>query len=82
MLGHRTLRLKAPTGPLTVRYRARVRLFRPLPDTRAEEVPIEALPHAVLRELMPTRYCESDRLASAASGMFGDLPPGLRACRR
>jgi transglutaminase-like putative cysteine protease len=76
VLGHRTLRLKAPTGPLTVRYRARVRLYRPPPDTRAEEVPIEALPHAVLPDLMPTRYCESDRLASAACRMFGDLPPG------
>jgi len=76
VLGHRTLRLKAPTGPLTLRYRARVRLYRPPPDTRAEEVPIEALPHAVLPDLMPTRYCESDRLASAACRMFGDLPPG------
>jgi transglutaminase-like putative cysteine protease len=76
VLGHRTLRLKAPTGPLTLRYRARVRLYRPPPDTRADEVPIEALPHAVLPDLMPTRYCESDRLASAACRMFGDLPPG------
>ena len=67
VLGHRTLRLKAPTGPLTLRYRARVRLYRPPPNTRAQEVPIEALPHAVLADLIPTRYCESDRLASAAS---------------
>ena len=76
VLGHRTLRLKAPTGPLTLRYRARVRVYRPPPDKRAQEVPIEALPHAVLPDLMPTRYCESDRLASAACKMFGDLPPG------
>ena len=34
VLGHRTLRLKAPTGPLTLRYRARVRLYRPPPNTR------------------------------------------------
>ncbi|RQP26012.1 transglutaminase family protein [Albitalea terrae] len=75
-LGHRILRLKAPTGPLTLRYRAKVRLSRPTPDTSAQEVPIEALPYPVLADLMPTRYCESDRLASAAWKMFGDLPPG------
>lgn len=74
--GHRTLRLKAPTGPLTLRYRARVRVKRPPPDTSAQEVPIEALPHSVLTDLIPTRYCESDRLASAATKMFGDLPRG------
>jgi transglutaminase-like putative cysteine protease len=75
-LRHRVLRLKAPTGPLTLRYRAKVRLSRPAPDIDAPEVPIEQLPYAVLSDLMPTRYCESDRLASAAWKMFGDLPPG------
>jgi hypothetical protein len=39
-------------------------------------VPIESLPHEVLPDLMPTRYCESDRLASAAWKMFGDAEPG------
>jgi transglutaminase-like putative cysteine protease len=74
--GHRTLRLKAGAGPLTLRYRARVRLHRAAADRRAAEVPIEALPHEVLPDLMPTRYCESDRLASAAWKMFGDSAPG------
>jgi transglutaminase-like putative cysteine protease len=76
VFGHRTLRLKAAAGPLTLRYRARVRLERALPDRRAKEMPIEALPHEVLPDLMPTRYCESDRLASAATKMFGNTPPG------
>jgi len=76
VLGHRTLRLKAPAGPLTLRYRARVSLHRTPPDTRAQEMSIEALPHAVLPDLMPSRYCESDRLASVGFKMFGDLPPG------
>jgi len=74
--GHRTLRVKAPAGPLTLRYRARVALHRPSPDLRAQEVPIEELPHAVLSDLMPTRYCESERLASAAARMFGSVEPG------
>lgn len=74
--GHRTLRLKAPAGPLTLRYRARVRLRRPLPERQAREMPIESLPHEVLQDLMPTRYCESDRLGSAAMRMFGAIEPG------
>lgn len=75
-LGHRMLRLRAPAGPLTLRYRARVRLNRPAPDRGARELPIEELPHEVLADLMPSRYCEADRLASAASMMFGDVEPG------
>jgi transglutaminase-like putative cysteine protease len=76
LLGHRTLRVKASAGPLTLRYRARVRLNRPPPDTTAKELPIDALPHEVLTYVMPTRYCESDRLASAATRMFGNVEPG------
>ena len=76
-LGHRTLRLMAPAGPLTVRYRARVCVRRPPPDRGAAEWPIEALPHEVLPDLMPSRYCEVDRLASAANMMFGGVEPGL-----
>jgi transglutaminase-like putative cysteine protease len=76
VFGHRTLRLRASTGPLTLRYRARVMVDRAAPRTDGEEVQIEALPHAVLPDLLPTRYCESDRLASAAFKMFGDVEPG------
>jgi hypothetical protein len=76
VFGHRTLRLKAPAGPLTLRYRARVRLNRPLPDLNAKELAIEALPHEVLPDLMPTRYCESDRLGSAAVQLFGSIEQG------
>jgi transglutaminase-like putative cysteine protease len=74
--GHRTLRLKASAGPLTLRYRARVRLNRRAADPHAAEVPIEALPQEVLSDLLPTRYCESDRLASAAWKLFGDAGTG------
>jgi transglutaminase-like putative cysteine protease len=76
VFGHRTLRLKGGRRAAHVRYRARVRLHRVPPDPRAREVPIESLPHEVLPDLMPTRYCESDRLASAAWKMFGDAEPG------
>jgi transglutaminase-like putative cysteine protease len=75
-VGHRIMRLHAEAGPLSLRYRARVER-RPRPvDPHAPEVPIRALPDEVLHNLMPTRYCESDLLGSAAFKLFGGLPPG------
>ncbi len=76
-LGHRFLRLHAPAGPLTLRYRARVAVRRPRRDAAAAEAPIAALPDEVLHNLLPTRYCESDLLASAALKLFGELAPGI-----
>jgi len=75
-LGQRILRLHAEAGPLSLRYCARVQR-RPQPaDPQAPELPIAALPDPLLRHLMPTRYCESDLMASAAFKLFGGLPPG------
>lgn len=74
--GNRFLRLHADKGPLTVRYRATVELVRAPRDMDAQEMAIDALPDDVLHNLMPTRYCESDLLASAAAKLFGQLPPG------
>jgi len=42
----------------------------------ASETPIAALPHDALRYLLPSRYCESDLLASEALRLFGHLTPG------
>jgi transglutaminase-like putative cysteine protease len=73
---HRFLRLHAGAGPLSVRYRAKVRRL-PDPDrSDAKEVPIAELPDDVLHNLMPTRYCESDLLGRAAQKLFCDVPPG------
>jgi transglutaminase-like putative cysteine protease len=74
--GHRTLRLRAGAGPLTLRYKARVRVERAPPDTEAAEVPIEALPHDALPYLLPTRYCDVDRIAGTAWKLFADAPRG------
>lgn len=75
-IGHRFLRLQAGAGPLSLRYRARIerRPIAPQPD--APELPVGQLPDEVLHNLMPTRYCESDLLASAAMKLFGQIPPG------
>ena len=42
----------------------------------ARETPIGALPHDVLMYLLPSRYCESDLLATEALRLFGHLSPG------
>jgi hypothetical protein len=75
-LHHRFVRVQAGAGPLELRYTARARRT-PLPiDFDAPEVPIAELPDALLHNLMPTRYCESDLLGHAAQKLFGGLPPG------
>ncbi len=75
-LGNRLLRLQAPAGPLVIDYTAQVELG-PLPQMlHAREVPIAELPDAVLADLLPSRYCESDRLGAAARQLFGALEPG------
>ena len=74
--GQRFLRVQAVTGPLNLRYRARVKVARPRRKLDAREVPIAAVPDEVMHNLMPTRYCESDLLRSAALKLFGGTRPG------
>lgn len=74
--GQRFLRVQAPAGTLTLRYKAKVQVTRPPRRRKAPELPIAELPDNVLHNLMPTRYCESDLLASAAVKLFGKVPPG------
>jgi len=76
LLKHRLLRVQADTGPLQLRYRARVQLARPAPDRHAVEHPIAELPDDVLHNLLATRYCESDLLGPAALKLFGEVAPG------
>jgi transglutaminase-like putative cysteine protease len=44
------------------------------PDAR--EIPVQGLPHDVLRYLYNSRYCEVDRFSMIALELFGALPPG------
>lgn len=74
--GNRFLRLQAQAGSLKLGYQALVdRMIEPA-DASALEVPIHDIPDDVLHFLMPTRYCESDHLASSAAQLFGHLPQG------
>ncbi|HEU4459282.1 MAG TPA: transglutaminase family protein [Methylibium sp.] len=74
--GHRFTRLSVERGEFTLSYRALVRRTPPPALKRGRETPIAELPDALLPLLLPTRYCESDKLASAAQKLFGGHAPG------
>lgn len=73
----RVLRLRAGSGPLTVRYSAAVELLHHRENpTNLQEVGIADLPGPVLPYLYPSRYCESDKLNAFAMAQFGGLWQG------
>ncbi len=74
--GNRCGRLLAPAGPMRFWNDAVVedngQPDRQNPD--AEQHPIEALPDEALQFLMPSRYCEVDRMVDLAWQWFGSTP--------
>ena len=71
-------RLVAPAGGVTLHGSALVR-DSGLPDVvmpTAQQMPIDQLPDEVLLYLMPSRYCETDKLTDIAWSLFGNTPPG------
>jgi transglutaminase-like putative cysteine protease len=71
-------RLVAPAGGVTFKGEALVR-DSGLPDIvnpAAQQVPVEHLPDDILLYLMPSRYCETDKLTDVAWSLFGNTPPG------
>jgi transglutaminase-like putative cysteine protease len=45
-------------------------------DPDARELPVQELPHDVLRYLYNSRYCEVDRFSTIALELFGSVAPG------
>ncbi len=79
--GNRFIRIDVPEGELVVSYRATVQIpLKPIPDD-LPEVPVSQVPDAVLKYLLPSRYCESDVMWRAATQLFGGLPPGISRVR-
>ncbi|WP_439370988.1 transglutaminase-like domain-containing protein [Bradyrhizobium sp. DASA03120] len=71
-------RLMAPAGGVTLKGSALVR-DSGLPDEvmpDAQQIPIEELPNELLLYLMPSRYCETDKLTDIAWSLFGKTEPG------
>jgi len=71
-------RLVAPAGGVTLKGRALVR-DTGLPDEvmpTAQQLPIEQLPNELLLYLMPSRYCETDKLTDIAWSLFAKTRPG------
>jgi transglutaminase-like putative cysteine protease len=76
--GNLCTRLEAPPGPIRITTDGLLE-DSGMPEREvwdARETPIAALPHDALMYLLPSRYCESDLLASEALRLFGHLPPG------
>ncbi len=74
---NRLISVKAPAGRFHLTYDAEV-TAQPLvePASALMEADVAGLPHEVLGYLMPSRYCESDRLINFAEATFGHLPSG------
>ena len=76
-------RLHAEPGPLEIRYDAIIDVVHhfALPSDVAE-VPVAELPASVLQFVLPSRYCQSDRLVDVAHGEFGSWRPATRGSTR
>ncbi|HEY0946403.1 MAG TPA: transglutaminase family protein [Opitutaceae bacterium] len=69
--GNRVVRVEVPAGPFELRYTATVETAYPvLPAEIAHENP-GRVPLNILTYALPSRYCESDRLAPFAWELFG-----------
>ena len=76
--GNLCTRLSAPPGLIRLSASGVVK-DRGTPDPVAEDArqhPIEDLPDEVLGFLLPSRYCDIDRLADTAWSLFGRTAPG------
>ena len=77
MFGNLCQRLVAPVGSFRIESRSEV-IVSPWEDAGPGEayVPVEALPEDVLAYLIPSRFCESDRLGSLANEITWGQAPG------
>jgi len=77
-LGNRLARLSAGAGSLRVRYTGTVVIAHVLTDpAQVAAAPLAELPASTLRFLLPSRYCQVDRVQSLAWQEFGHLTPGF-----
>ena len=79
--GNRCSRIFAPAGALRLHGSTLIVGADELDemDANAEEMPVQDLPHEVLKFLLNSRYCEVDRLSAIALDLFGGMPRGMVA---
>ena len=76
--GNWCTRFLAPAGDLTITTDALIR-DSGAPDPQAldaQQCPVEDLPEEALVFLLPSRFCESDRMLDLAWSLFGHIAPG------
>jgi transglutaminase-like putative cysteine protease len=75
---NRGRRLQLPAGPVDIEYAASIDVPDEIDpaDEHAGQSDPHDLPNWALQFLLPSRYCESDRLIKRAWNMFGDTEPG------
>ena len=75
--GNLCQRLVTPKGAFRVRTTACVETADTIDlEPEAPYVPVQHLPENVLQFLLPSRYCEADRLGELANEIVGDHTPG------
>jgi len=76
--GNHCCRFLAPAGEVRLSNSTLIRdSGQPDPiNWFAREVPVQHLPHDVLRYLINSRYCEVDKLSDTATQLFGQMPRG------
>ena len=76
--GNRCCRFLAPVGQLRLRNTTLIQDSGNIDPANwyARELPVQELPHDVLRYLLNSRYCEVDKLSNTAAELFGGIPPG------
>jgi transglutaminase-like putative cysteine protease len=84
--GNRLMRAKAIAGDVEIHYQATVDIQHFLSDTTyIDEVPVDQLPPDVLPYLLPSRYCQSDRMTTVSCWEFAHMSKGyarVEAIRR
>lgn len=75
--GNLCQRLIVPAGEFQLQVTAQAEILLELElDKTASFIPIEFLPDAILQFLLPSRYCESDKVYDLASEIVANLEPG------
>ncbi|MEA5444526.1 transglutaminase domain-containing protein [Gammaproteobacteria bacterium AB-CW1] len=81
--GNRCQRIMVPAGHCRIHGMARVAVpLHPAIDQTLSFTPVEQVPDAVIPYLLPSRYCESDRLDELAWRIVGDAPSGYAQVKR